>query len=309
VPPQPRAHLDGARRDAEVRAQAARWELHRLANDLSSLPNPPILLKGAAYLLAAPRIAAGRTFNDLDILVPAADLGSARAALERAGWSVAALAPYDVDYYERWAHELPPMRHPARRFELDVHHGLLPVAGRVRPPMAAVLEQARPVDGSPFAVLSPVDGVIHAALHLCQDSDFDNRLRDLFDILHLIDDGVGRDPAFAAALVARSRALRSERPLWYALALCARFFDRRWPEALLPSQLEGAPSRLLAGPIVSAMSAALRPASVEARREPGRAASCLALYVRSLWLRMPPGALLRHLATKARMRTGREPGQ
>ena len=152
VPSKPRAHLDSGRRDAEVRSQTARWDLYRLAEDLALLPNRPILLKGGAYLLASPNVAAGRTFNDLDILVPAADLGLTREALERAGWSIAAMTAYDVDYYERWSHELPPMQHPARRFELDVHHGLVPVVGRVRPPMDAIFQCALPVQGTPFSV-------------------------------------------------------------------------------------------------------------------------------------------------------------
>jgi len=198
------------------------------------------------------------------------------------------------------------MQHPARRFELDVHHGLVPVVGRVRPPMDAIFQRALPIEGSPFSVLSPVDRIIHAALHLCQDSDFDNRLRDLFDILQLVDDGFEGDRTFIALLVARSQVLGTERPLGYALALCSRIFGRRWPDVQISAGHAGPPRRLVGGPILEAMSVALRPRSVEGAREPGRAMACLALYVRSLWLRMPPGPLLRHLATKARMRSDKE---
>jgi hypothetical protein len=103
----------------------------------------------------------------------------------------------------------------------------------------------------------------------------------------LVDDGLARDSAFAGALVERSGALGSDRPLlrWrFAPGPSTAVGLRRCD----PRAYESAPPRFVSGPIVSAMSTALETRSVEGRWEPGRAAACFFLYVRSLWLRSHP---------------------
>ena len=52
LPPQPRDHLDWARRLAERHRRAVHWEVRQIGAALAGLQIPLILLKGAAYVLA-----------------------------------------------------------------------------------------------------------------------------------------------------------------------------------------------------------------------------------------------------------------
>ena len=47
-----------------------RREVGHIRQALANLPAPPVLLKGAAYVVAELPNATGRRFGDIDILVP-----------------------------------------------------------------------------------------------------------------------------------------------------------------------------------------------------------------------------------------------
>ncbi|HPZ83074.1 MAG TPA: galactitol-1-phosphate 5-dehydrogenase, partial [Thermogutta sp.] len=64
---------------------------------------------------------------------------------------------FDQLYYRRWMHELPPLIHAERDRMIDVHHAILPLTHRIRPDMAAMLADARPLpERAGLAVLAPV---------------------------------------------------------------------------------------------------------------------------------------------------------
>jgi hypothetical protein len=256
----------------------------------------PVILKGAAYVLAELPPAAGRLSSDVDIMVPKETLGAVEAALHRDGYEAVKLDPYDQRYYRRWMHELPPLRHRERQTVVDVHHTILPETGRLRPDRRALAEAAVPLSGR-LRILAPTDLVLHSAAHLFQDGDLDGGLRDLVD-LDLLLRHFGREPEFWERLVPRARALTLTRPLYYALRYCRELLGCPVPASVQESARGGEPMQ----PIRTLMDAlTCRAVTPDGWDEPSRRTrrARLLLYVRSHWLRMPPWLLARHLARKA----------
>jgi len=222
-------------------------------------------------------------------------------ALLAAGWTFSKTEEYDQRYYREWSHELPPLRAPTLPLELDLHHSILPPIGRLKPDAVRLAADAVPVPGTGFRVLRPVDQVLHAAVHLFQDSDCVDKLRDLVDIDSLLRDFSARLGAqFWDDLLASAATHGLGRPLWYALA-----FGRTWLATPVPDAAweaarrfgPPAPSRRL---MLTAISRTLGPIHPDA--EPTRPYRALAagLEFRSLWLRMPPWTLVYHAASKVR---------
>lgn len=300
VPLGPRQHLHSALLIARRQGIATRWEAGRIRAALAPLGLEPILLKGAAYLLAGRPAAEGRLFGDVDILVPRARLEEVEAALIGAGWAFdAELSDYDQRYYREWMHEIPPLRHVERDTALDLHHTILPPTARVKVNTPALFEDTLALPDMPgLRVLAPTTMFLHSAAHLFHEGELDNGLRDLFDLDALLRD-FGRDPAFWAQLVPRARVLGLGRPLFHALRYTTRLLGTPVPADVMQAAAEDAPR-----------SQALLDACYERALMPVHA-SCAnaftgvartALYVRSHWIRMPAGLLARHLARKAWLR-------
>jgi len=300
LPDGPARHLRAALLIARRQRIATRWEAECLRTALAPLDVRPILLKGAAYLLADLPAARGRLFGDVDLLVPKAQIAAVEAALIEAGWAFDEdLSDYDQRYYRQWMHEIPPLRHQQRDTALDLHHTILPPTARVQVNTAALFEDARELPELPgLFVLAPVTMFLHSAAHLFHEGELDNGLRDLFDLDTLLRD-FGRDPAFWAALVPRARVLGLARPLFHALRYTTRLLGTPVPAEVMAQAAADAPG-----------GQALLDACYERALMPMHA-SCdgaltglarLALYVRSHWLRMPLGLLSRHLARKAWLR-------
>lgn len=264
-----------ARLDAEREARQALWEADRAAEALAPLGVPVVLLKGTGYAAAGLRAGAGRFIGDLDILVPRTALPDVERRLLGAGWEWVKPDPYDDAYYRQWMHELPPMIHASRDRMIDVHHTVLPLTARPTPDAAAMIADAVYVGGG-LSVLSPEDRVCHAVAHLLADGDLAGGLRNLWDIRCLLDDA---DPD---RLERRARLHGLLPHVRQARRLAGALYGREegltpWDRIVL--------ARLLA------------------RDGWGRDTRKLlrfAFYIRSHWLRMPPGMLARHLWTKWR---------
>lgn len=296
-PPAPvRRHLDGALHVARRQRMSVGWEVHELQAALGMLGVPVVLLKGAAYVMAGHPIGAGRTFGDIDVLVPRDALDAVERRLMIAGWASAKADAYDQRYYREWMHELPPMQHIRRRTVIDVHHTILPLTARHAPDPARLIARARPLDGLPaMHVPAPEDLLAHSLTHLMHEGELNNGLRDLHDI-----DEMGRHfgaepafwPRFAEAVVAHDLAA----PVACGLHLAQRWFETPVPESTLATLAAagGPPPRWLE-PVYRR---AVRPK----RADGGHWADAFArewVYVRAHALRMPPGLLARHLAIKA----------
>ncbi|WP_295883969.1 nucleotidyltransferase family protein [uncultured Thiohalocapsa sp.] len=299
-PPEVWSDLTAQRFFAEHKQAQVRLELRKLHKALAPRGIPMLLLKGAAYAHAGLRVACGRDFADLDIMVPRAQLEAAETALEAGGWLTETKHRYDQRYYRRWMHELPPLHHRTRSFEVDVHHALLPLTGRLRPDPTLLWAASRRLPDSPYRVLCDEDMLLHSAAQVFQDSEIAGELRALLD-LHQLMAELGQREGFWQRLLARAQVLELGRPLHYALRYCHRMLGTPVPAGVLDAAAAHAP-----GAPVQRLMDLLVPRVLEPRspgRPPARMAVWL-LFVRSHWLRMPPGLLAAHLLRKA-FRTGK----
>jgi hypothetical protein len=300
VPEAPRRHLEAALLVARRQGETTHWEVACIRAALAPLGVQPILLKGAAYLMAGLPASRGRLFGDVDILVPRERIEAVEAALIEQGWRFSdELTDYDQRYYRDWMHEIPPLGHEQRGTALDVHHTILPPTARMQVNTAALFEDCRALPGTTgVQVLAPTAMFLHSATHLFHEGELDKGLRDLFDLDALLRD-FGRDPAFWPALLPRARHLGLTRPLFYALHYTHRHLVTPMPAGLLAEvQAAAAPPGWVLTLMDFCYDRALRPAH----------ASCdtgftplarLAVYVRSHALRMPLGLLAGHLLRKA----------
>jgi len=298
IPAQPREHLLWGRVIGERHRQAVRFEAAAIGAALADAGVPLILLKGAAYVLADLPPGPGRLFSDIDILVPKARLDDVENVLNLYGWAGSHLDAYDQRYYRQWMHELPPMRHMQRQSVIDVHHAILPETAAVRPDPDKLRAAAQPVPGMPDVyTLAPVDMVLHSAVHLFYDGEFDKGLRDLLD-LHRLLQHFGAVPGFWEALPRRGHELELARPLFYALRYTQWLFNTGVPPATLAALAGAAPNAVLLALMDALFQRALLPAHASCSDRLSGSARFL-LYVRGNWLRMPPLMLTRHLWHKA----------
>lgn len=298
IPDAVRWHLEAADTLASKQLVAVRWELRQIRAALGGLGGPLIALKGAAYVAAGLSPAAGRLFNDIDILVPRASLPKVESALMLAGWHATGLTDYDKRYYRRWMHEIPPLQHIERGTVIDVHHAILPDTARYHPDSAKLLERAVAVAGLPGVfVLAPEDRILHSATHLFHDGELPHGLRDLTDLDLLLRDAAA-DANFWPRLAVRAEELELGRPLFYALRYVRHFLDTPVPDAALAAAAAHAPGGATLALMDAVFRRVLAPDHASCADRLTRGAR-LAAYVRAHWLRMPPHLLLPHLLHKA----------
>lgn len=298
VPPAAQAHLTAARRIADAQRQRMRWELDRVAEALAGATPQAVVLKGGAYLALDLPLACSRLYGDLDLLVPREALAEVESRLLIHGWVVESLSAYDEQYYRRWMHELPPMRHRRRGTVLDVHHTLLPLTSRTVLATPLLFEDLRPLAAWPgLSTFAPPDLLLHSATHLFHEGEFANGLRDLFDLDALVRQH-GAEPGYWARTVERAGRLGLRRPLHYALRHSERVLGTPVPPEVQRELARAAPPWPLPVVLDACYDRALQPQHPSCET-PGAPAARLALYVRSHWLRMPLPLLVRHLARKA----------
>lgn len=303
VPAPARRHLVSELRLSRWRVAAMRWALVRIGDTLAGRQYPIVLLKGAAYIGQDLPIARGRMPADVDILVPQRHIAVAQDRLKSSGWQEVELDAHDQRYYREWSHEVPPMRHPVHRIELDLHHNVLPPVARIHVDADRLLERVRPCLLPGWAVFDPVDQFLHAAAHLFCDSELRDRIRDLVDLDELARHFGAADPSFWDTLHLRAVELGLSEPLALAAHFLVVWFDTPIPvhtQALLRQAGPGAVHRAWLLPL---MTRVLMP--VEPDQDAGwsvRLADTLVLarYHRN---RMPIRLLLPHLLHKA---TGRD---
>ena len=301
VPERARTMLESACKASTRVAQAMTLEVRHVERALARNRLPCVLLKGAAYLCAGLPPARGRVFGDIDLLVPKADLRVAEGALLGGGWFTSDLTTYNQRYYREWMHEIPPMTHIARGSVIDLHHTITPPTSAFNVDGDTLLAKIRPIDEQArLWMLQPVDMVLHSAVHLFTEGEFDRGLRDLLDMDDLVRHFETHEPGFWSDLVARADELGLQRPLYYALFHMERLFGPRVPgarRAAIDAMCPPWPQRALMGWLLTVV---LRP-NHPSCSSPGDAFVRWLLFVRSHWLRMPLRLLIPHLARKAWM--------
>jgi hypothetical protein len=308
VPAVVRPHLESAPLLAQRQAASVQHELGFLRAALSALGAPVVLLKGAAYLVAGLQVGRGRMFSDIDILVPKTVLPQAETALVVNGWDFDDIDAYDSRYYRDWMHELPPMHHVRRGTALDVHHTILPPTARTQVASERLFEHLLPLPAHPgLFVLPPTDMVLHSATHLFHEGEFDNGLRDLFDLDALLREFSAADTGFWAQLQTRASELGLAGQLHHALRYCERQLGTPIPPAVMARDKSEFGSGWMRQAMLDfCFTRALRPPHASVAL-PGTSLALFALYVRSHWLRMPMGLLARHLGRKAWQRMWPKP--
>ncbi|HRO37922.1 nucleotidyltransferase family protein [Thauera sp.] len=302
APQAARRHLDLAWELSCRHRDAVRWEVFHIATALRKLDVPVVLLKGAAYCLGALPAAEGRVFNDVDIMVPHAALTAVEYALLDAGWIPQVANDYDQRYYRRWMHEIPPLEHKSRGTVLDVHHTIVPPTSGVVPDAGELLRRALPIEGegwqelAGFRVLAPEDMILHSAAHLFFN-EFHKGLRDLFDLHRLLEHFGCRDD-FWALLRGRAEETGLSQPLADAVVHCERVFRTPLPEAERARARASLPEGVVGAMRGWMLRRALLPDHPSCSTTDVSLARWMA-FVRSHWLRMPPGLLAIHLLHKA----------
>jgi hypothetical protein len=300
VPWQVRQQLLGAWTEARYLRQMTLYELASVGNVLRPIGMPCIVLKGAAYIAQELPIAEGRNPRDLDLMVPRARLQEAEEALRSRGWMFdSKLTDYDQHYYRAWSHELPPLRLPGHAFEVDLHHTILPPIGRLKPNAARLISDSIPLPGSSFRVLRPADQLLHAVVHLFQDSDCIGKLRDLLDIDGLIRHFATQNGEGFWQQVKESVSIHGlGRPLWYALAFCRAWLQTPVPASVWGEMQAHEPPAVSRWPMISLAARALPPIHPDAEAGMAHRVAASLLEFRALWLRMPPWTLTYHGASK-----------
>lgn len=227
IPPPAWRQMEAILQAADAYTQGYRWEVNRLERAFADVPCRLILLKGAAFLCSEFAWAKGRTFQDIDVLVPHATLPAVEEALRRQGWVNSIQNPLDAEYFKTWLQELAPMWHPERRIQVDLHHSIIPPRDRLPFDPAPLLDNVVPVSESVF-VLAPHDMVLHAAVNLFWTGEFQSILAELYDLHSMIDD-FARTLGFWPELMDRAERLNLTRPLYYAMRYLREIFNTPIP--------------------------------------------------------------------------------
>lgn len=275
-------------------AARARWELRQVLAAIGSLGVDVVALKGIAYLEGGMRLSEGRELSDIDLLLPRESIDAVERQLLDYGWEHQQLNPYDQRYYRDWMHELPPLRHPQRPIEVDLHHRILPRTSRLNPSTELLIERSVVVRPG-LRVLAPEDMLLHAATHLFYDGDVAGRFRELLDV-HQLFESLPQSTDAASGLLERAGELQLERPLYYAVFCCDTLLGTPLATEMRERARGLVPLPWVAASTRSVMCRALTP---RLPGEPRPRLSAWLLYVRSHWLRMRPSLLAAHLARKA----------
>lgn len=297
MPAGPRAHFEAARILAEKHDRDVRWEVHCLRRALGQ-QTKMVLLKGAAYVMAGLPSARGRTFTDIDIMVPKQELDAVEQALLSKGWTAGKLDPYDQFYYRTWMHQIPPLKHQTRETVVDVHHTIVPETARSPVAASLLFDAARPIPGyAQVYVLAPVDMVLHSAVHLFNGSEYEIGLRDICDIHDLLCH-FGTADSFWSNLWQRAAETGLTTPLYLALRYSHSMLGTHLPEPIervLDTYRHWRPTVRLLHPLVAR---AVQPVEQNAS-DPLAGLARWILYVRGHYLRMPLRLLIPHLVRKS----------
>lgn len=299
VPLQARRHLDMAWKISELHRTAVRYELGHLRDALLKINVPVVLLKGAAYCAQNNKAAAGRVFNDIDILVPKASLNSAEEQLLGAGWIPTHLNDYDQRYYREWMHELPPMEHKNRSTVLDVHHTIIPPTSGIRLAPQKLFDSALPVQDPElffFKVLGPEEMVIHSSCHLFF-GEFHKGLRDLYDLHQLFSENEFKE-SFWKKLLVQAEELGLSQPVFDALTETRRVFGTNIPNFIVEKLVSQSRNKISKKARSWLFDMALRPNHPSAQNTGSRFAQWM-IFARSHHLRMPLPLLIYHLGRKS----------
>lgn len=213
---------------AEQHAHRYKWEVDRIRVALQDTSTPLILLKGAAFLYGEFDWCCGRTFEDVDTLVPRDKLDEVVQALKEHDWEDSCPSPLDADYFRVWLHELAPLWHADRKIRIDIHHTIIPPRDRLKFDPQPLFEEIVELKNGVYT-LAPIDMFLHASTNLFYTGEFHRLLRDLYD-MHAMLNQFTLAADFWPQLMDRAVRLNLTRPLYFALRYLQQYFDSEIPD-------------------------------------------------------------------------------
>jgi hypothetical protein len=171
----------------EVTAQNLRMyaELRRVVAALHARHVRVIVLKGAYLAAAVYQDLASREMGDVDVMVPAGDLGQAAEIVESLGY--APVRPYAAGASIAAAHDLPRFR-AAGAVPLELHWNITDPDSPYGIAADGLWARALPsrLMGMDVLTLCPEDLLLHVAVHASYTHRFDFGLRALCDIAEIV---------------------------------------------------------------------------------------------------------------------------
>jgi len=288
-------HLRNAEIIADKQYRQIELEAAELTMLLSSINVTPVFLKGAAYALQ-PHLkpGAGRTFSDIDVLVPKKDIPYIEQQLALFGYLGEPISDYDQHYFRNWTHEIPPICHHGRGTVLDIHHNLVPlVSGRA--PQIAAFEKHVIKTKSGYAVLDLPAITLHSLMHLFFNEVFKHAFRDLTD-LHLLFTDFSEDDWTQIIKLSAETGFMFE--LMLAVRYCQKILGTRIPPWVCQQLEPIAPNAVRLWLLDFIFSYTLRPNHPLVSSKRQKIANFFA-FVRGHYLKMPLPILFWHLMMKS----------
>ena len=226
----PQEILDELRHDLHAGATQAMLAERQLAAVLGALSGadvPALVVKGAATAAyyADPAL---RSYGDLDIMVPEAQLGVAEHALNQLGYESFASKEWWLDHF----HHLPPMVSESGGLLVELHWGLDYQAGKGRLPADDLWARAVPwiVQGQPALRLDAIDAVLHLCRHAVVQHRVYGAFRSLCDLNQITE---GWDRKEWETLGQRALAYDLARPVYLMLVLAVQALGLAVPAEVL----------------------------------------------------------------------------
>ncbi len=295
IPVKVRQILTNAEISSQARQRKIMWEVNRVRRALFDFGGRVILVKGAAYIARGLACAEGRDSVDVDILVAKNHLDIVENHLLLAGYNSQVLNDYDQQYYREWAHELPPLLHPDRMVEVDVHHTILQVTNRLSPNIDLMINSSVPLEDNIY-VLSDQDMLLHSIVHQFVDGTIKASLRNLLEQHDMMAEFSAK-PDFWPRFMDRAEEMNFGRPVFYCLRYCRHFLNTPVPDQVLDRIEKYAPGRVTLKLMDMMLFRVINPYGKDRSKITDYLATN-GLYMRSHWLRMPPMLLAGHLTRK-----------
>ena len=292
-------HFSSAVLIADRQIEQGKYEIEKLASLAVKRKLDFTLLKGAAYIATNLPNAAGRLFSDIDLLVPKNDLNLAESELMLQGFRRTEIDDYDEEYYRRWMHEIPPLRHSKRSVVLDLHHNILPLTVKTTPNIAYLHKESISLDCG-LKTLSNVDILLHCAVHLFHEGEFEKGLRDLIDLDFLFQHFSADDKDFQLELLNRATLLGITYDLFLATFFCKLILNTPFHEAYLDQVMQFSPSKLKLIFLKNSFREIFIPHHASCTTWRFKLARAV-LYIRGHLIRMPLRLLIPHLCKKSVM--------
>ena len=193
------------------------------------------------------------------------------------------------------------MRHPLHAMELDLHHNIQPPVARMSVDAGLLLQRLKPSRWPAWQVLDPLDQVLHCAVHLFQDSELRDRLRDIVDLDGLLRHFSERDPTFWTALPARAETLGLSEPLALACHYCRAWLRTPIPDATYSAIADAGPGPITRAWLRPLLNQVLTPTEPDDRPSVRQDIAAALLLLRHHYGRMPVRLLVAHTWHKIRV--------